>query len=235
MPQGTEESKGGRGLPIRLLVAEDFDLLREDLCETLSAQPDMEVVGAAATGRQIAALALKLPFDILLMDIEMETLNAGIQAAEAIIAHLPGAKIIFLTAHETQNMILTAMGAGGVDYVVKGVPDDVLFSHIRAAYAGSPLMEARVHQVIMQEYSRLRKSERSLLFFINNIAKLTPAERELVRHLLSGLKIEEIARLRCVEVVTVKTQIKGLLHKFGCSRTKQVVAMIRELNIEHLF
>ena len=132
-------------------------------------------------------------------------------------------------------MVLTAMGAGGLDYVVKGTDEETLLSHIRAAFQGQPMMESRIRQVIMREYSRLRKSEQSLLFFINNLARLTPAERELVRHLLNGLKVEQIAALRFVEVVTVKTQIKGLLHKFGCTRTKQVVAMIRELNIEHLF
>ena len=222
-------------MAIRLLIAEDFDLLREDLTETLSAQPDMEVVGAAASGKAVQELAAQVAFDLILMDIDMESATAGVKAAEAIVAANPAAKIIFLTAHETESTILSAMGAGGVDYVVKGVPEDVLLAHIRAAYEGRPLMEARVHQVIMQEYSRLRKSEQSLLFFINNISKLTPAERELVRHLLAGLKIEQIARLRCVEVVTVKTQIKGLLHKFGCSRSKQIVAMINDLNIAHLF
>ena len=222
-------------MAIRLMIAEDFDLLREDLYETLSAQPDMEVVGTAASGKAIRQLAEVTDFDIILMDIEMESLNAGIQATEYIMAQKPQSKIIFLTSHESENMILTAMGAQGVDYLVKGCSEAELLRHIRAAYEGKPLLEARIQQVIMKEYSRLRKSEQSLLFFINNISKLTPAERELVHHLLQGLKVDEIARLRCVEVVTIKTQIKGLLHKFGCSRTKQVVAMIRELKIEHLF
>ena len=222
-------------MAIRLLIAEDFDLLREDLSETLSAQPDMEVVGAAASGKAVQELAARTEFDLILMDIEMESANAGIQAAEAITAEKPEAKIIFLTAHETETTILTAMGAGGVDYVVKGVPDDVLLAHIRAAYEGRPLMEARVHQVIMQEYSRLRKSEQSLLFFINMVSQLTPAERALVRCLLDDKKVREIAALRCVEVVTVKTQIKGLLRKFGCSRTKEIVHLVRQLKLEHLF
>ena len=87
----------------------------------------------------------------------------------------------------------------------------------------------------MQEYARLQKSERSLLYFINNISRLTAAERELIKLLLQGHKVSEIARIRCVEVSTVKTQIKGLLRKFGCSRTKEIVKTIRELGVEHLF
>ena len=96
-------------------------------------------------------------------------------------------------------------------------------------------MEARIQSILMQEYSRLRRSEQSLLFFINSVAQLTPAERELVHLLLQGYKVNEIAALRCVELVTVKTQIKSLLKKFNCSRTKEIVKLIRELEIEHLF
>lgn len=97
------------------------------------------------------------------------------------------------------------------------------------------MLNARVQSTVIREYDRLRRSEQSLLFFINNVSQLTSTERELVRLLLQDKKVKEIAAIRCVEVVTVKTQIKGLLHKFGCTRTKEIVEMIRQLNISHLF
>ena len=108
-------------------------------------------------------------------------------------------------------------------------------AHIRSAYAGNPIMERKVHDVVMQEYVRLQKSEKSLLFFIHNISRLTATERELIKKLLEGKTIKEIAKERCVETVTVKTQIKGLLRKFGCNRTKEVIKIISDLNITHLF
>ena len=220
---------------IRILVAEDFDLIREDLCDTLEQQEDMTVVGSAATGEAIQALALERDFDLILMDIEMETTTAGIRATERILEQKPEAKVLFLTAHETDNMILTSMGAGAVDYIVKGCDDAELFRHIRSAYAGQPLLDGKIQNLLLKEYSRLRTSERSLLFFISTVSQLTAAERELVRLLLEDRKVKEIAAIRCVEVVTVKTQIKSLLHKFGCTRTKEIVNTIRELNVTHLF
>ena len=220
---------------IRILVAEDFDLIREDLCDTLEQQEDMTVVGSAATGEAIQALALEHDFDLILMDIEMETTTAGIRATERILERKPEAKVLFLTAHETDNMVLTSMGAGAVDYIVKGCDDAELFRHIRSAYAGQPLLDGKIQNLLLKEYSRLRTSERSLLFFISTVSQLTAAERELVRLLLEDRKVKEIAAIRCVEVVTVKTQIKSLLHKFGCTRTKEVVNTIRELNVTHLF
>ena len=97
------------------------------------------------------------------------------------------------------------------------------------------MLDARIQSVLFKEYSRLRRSERSLLFFISTVSQLTGAERELVRLLLNGKKVKEIADIRCVEVVTVKTQVKSLLRKFGCTRTKEIVEIIRELNVAHLF
>ena len=220
---------------IRVLVAEDFDLLREDLCETLSQQPDMTVAGSAATGREMVELALSTPADLILMDIEMETTTAGIHATEQILERKPELKVLFLTAHETDNMILTSMGAGAVDYIVKGCSEEELLSHIRKAYEGRPMLDGKIQDLLLKEYSRLRSSERSLLFFISTVSQMTGAERELVRLLLEGKKVREIASVRCVEVVTVKTQIKSLLRKFGCTRTREIVDIIREPNVAHLF
>ncbi|MBQ2991595.1 MAG: response regulator transcription factor [Clostridia bacterium] len=222
-------------MPIHLIVAEDFDLLREDLCETINAQADMEVVGEAASGAALVALAREKDFDVALVDIEMEHATAGICAAEIISKEKPQVRIIFLTAHETENMILMSMAAGAVDYIVKGGAQEEILQHIRAAYQDEPMLDARVQQTVLKEYSRLRRSEASLLFFTNNVGKLTLAEKQLVRCLLQGYKVKEIAQLRSVEVVTVKTQIKGLLRKFGCSRTKEIVEMIHQLGVEQLF
>ena len=220
---------------IKILVAEDFDLIREDLCDTLSSQEDMCGVGQAASGAEAVALAGTTGCELILMDIEMETTTAGIRAAEQILEEHPDMMVIFLTAHETENMILTSMGAGAVDYIVKGCPDEELLMHIRSAAAGRPMLDAKIQNMLLKEYSRLRASEKSLLFFINSVSKLTSAERDLVRLLLDGKKVREIAEIRCVEVTTVKTQIKGLLRKFGCARTRDIVELIRELNVAHLF
>ena len=89
---------------IRILVAEDFDLLREDLCEFLDSQEDMEAAGSAGGKEEIVKLARKMEFDLILMDIEMEYLTSGIEAAEQIRNEKPEAQIIFLTAHESDDL-----------------------------------------------------------------------------------------------------------------------------------
>ncbi len=220
---------------IRILIADDFPILLEDLSEIINSQPDMKVAGTALNGSQIVELASRVEFDIILMDIEMENPIAGITATELIRDRDNTARIIFLTAHETKDIIITAMATGAVDYIVKGGSEEELVHHIRSAYEDNPVMKGKVQQILLQEYKRLQESERSLLFFINNISQLTSTERVLVRLLLKDMKVNEIAKERCVEVVTVKTQIKSLLRKFGCTRTKEIVKIIRELNLSHLF
>lgn len=219
----------------RVLIADDMDVIREDIAELIEEQEDMEVVGEAASLKEIVKLAESVEHDVILMDIEMEAMNSGIQATYEILERNPGDKIIFLTAHDTKKMILTAMGAGAVDYIIKGIEDEELLRHIRSVFEGTSIMELRIQETIMEEYMRLQKSERSLLFFINNLSKLTMTEKELIKLLLDGNKVGEIAGIRHVEPSTIKTQINGLLRKFGCSRTKDIISMIKELNIEHLF
>lgn len=219
------------------MVAEDIPILREDFAEIIGAEPDMELLAAARSGSEICRLveeAGELP-DIILMDIEMETLTAGIDASEAIHGRHPQIRIVFMTAHEADEMINSGMGTGAVDYVIKGCDDQVLLDHIRKAYRGVSVLDSRIQQSIMREYTRLRKSEHSLVFLLNNVTQLTPTEKEIVSLLLEDKKVREIAQLRNVELVTVKTQIKSLLNKFGCHRSREIVDLIRQMNLESFF
>lgn len=219
------------------MVAEDIPILREDFAEIIGAEPDMELLAAARSGSEICRLvdeAGELP-DIILMDIEMETLTAGIDASETIHGRHPQIRIVFMTAHEADEMINSGMGTGAVDYVIKGCDDQVLLDHIRKAYRGVSVLDSRIQQSIMREYTRLRKSEHSLVFLLNNVTQLTPTEKEIVALLLEDKKVREIAQLRNVELVTVKTQIKSLLNKFGCHRSREIVDLIRQMNLESFF
>lgn len=220
---------------INILIADDYELLREDLVEMLSGQQDLNIVGIAKSGAEIIDLASIIPFDVILMDIEMEVPLAGIYATVEILKMHPQAKIIYLSVHESKEIILNAIGTGAVDYVVKGSPLEDLLFHIRAVYSGKSMMMGKVNELLMEEFIRLQETEKNLLFFVSTISELTKSERELVHHLLNGMKIKEIAGKRNVELVTVKTQINKLLKKFGMNRTKKVVQLIKELNLDHLF
>lgn len=219
----------------RCMIVDDFDVLAEDLKEAISTDPEFEVVAIATSGREAVALTEKCKPDIILMDIEMESQNAGIKASEQILASHPDVKIIFLTAHETEGTIITAMATGAVDYLVKGCDGEHVLYHLRAVRDGEMTLDPKIRRIVLDEYQRLRRSEQSLLFFIQRLSSLTPTEKELVRYFLEGDKIRDIAAKRFVEASTVKTQVHSLLVKFGCKRTSEIVEMVTELGISHLF
>lgn len=221
---------------IRVALAEDFELLREDMIESITQYEDIEVIGAFSTGKEIVEFVENgnIP-DVILMDIAMETNDAGVLAAGQIHEMKKEINIIYLTAYENDALILQSMEKGAVDYIIKDVSIEVIIGKIRDAYNNKIVLDPKINTRLMKEYSRLRTSERSLLFFIHNVGDLTKTEKILVRYLLDGMTNREIANLRHVELVTIKTQIKNLLKKFGCSRKKEMVAMIHSLGIDKLF
>lgn len=225
-------SAGGK---IRLLVAEDYAIIRADLVEKLRSQPDMEVLGEADTGAGIVELARAVPADIILMDMEMEDIHAGARAAETILREGIRAGVIFLTIHGTDELVYSALSAGAVDYVIKTEPPEVIFSHIRNAHAGRPSLEPRLQAVLRAEFVRLRRSEENLASFVHTLASLTYSEQEILRLLLRDRTGAEIAKIRSVEPVTVKKQIHGILTKFGCSRARHVVKLLRDLGLDRVF
>ena len=184
--------------------------------------------------------------DLVLLDVSLAEGN-GFAACRAIKSEfdLP---VIFLTASGDEFSTVTGFDLGADDYIPKPFRPRELISRIRNVLrlTGSMGKTVKLGDVVVDtEKGTAVKNNRDLflsaleyrllLFFINNVSQLTPAERSLVRYLLDGMKVKDIAAARCVEVVTVKTQIKGLLRKFGCTRTKEIVEMIHELGVEHLF
>ena len=215
-----------------LMIADDFQIIRDDLKAGLE-EAGFSVAASVASGAE--AVASYKPGMIVLMDIEMESADAGIKATESILGIDKDARVIFLTSHDDDDVIMTAMATGAKDFVVKGSDISDIALHIRDVEDGNPQLSQRVHRILMGEYKRLRHSERSLLFFIQHLSSLTAAEKELISCFMQGMKVKDIAEKRFVEPVTVKSQIRTLLSKTGCSRTKDIVTLIRELGLERLF
>lgn len=215
------------------MIADDFDILREDLKENLESLG--YCVSKCVSSALDAVNEYDESIDIVLMDIEMEESDSGIKAAEAILDKYKDAKIIYLTSHDSDEMIMTAFATGAEDFIVKGVSAQEIKEHIDAVYNNKPQLDDRVRNIVMCEYKRLRQSEQNLLYFIKHISSLTPTEKDLIHCFLLDMKVREIASQRNVELSTVKSQIRTLLQKFGCSRSKEIVVIIKGLGLEHLF
>lgn len=218
-----------------VMVVEDNRIIRGHICRTVDSYDDFQAVETASSGREAVETFRTHPVEIVLMDIEMESAKAGIDAARDILEICPQARIVFLTSHDDDEMVVTAMATGAKDFVAKDTGSEDLHNHLVAVSEDKPVLEDRVQRLVMKEYKRLSDSEQSLLYFIRHLSSLTRSEKELVGCFLAGMKTRQIAQSRCVEVTTVKSQIRTLLQKFELSRTSEMVDFIRSLKIEHLF
>lgn len=220
---------------VRIIIVDDLKPLVEELELIVHSIPDMEVIATAGSGQEALALSRETDFDLMLLDIEMEDSLAGIKAAREIIQEKAEANIAFLTAHDNKDMILAAMATGAIDYIVKGLPDKELVDKIKKIALGTPELDNKIQAMLLNEYKRLRNSERKIMATMNKIKRLTNAETELVGYLLEGKSQRQISQVRHVELVTIKTQISSILKKFEVKRSRDIVNLIKELDLQNLF
>jgi DNA-binding NarL/FixJ family response regulator len=220
---------------IRVLVAEDLEVLREHFCRLIKNQPDLELVGQASSGKEALAIVSEHAVDVILMDIEMEIKHDGIIAASRILEQYPHIRIVFLTVHEDDETVFGAFEAGAVDYVLKTAAGSEIIKSIRMAQKGISPIRSEIAYKIRNEFTRIRKNQANLFVVMSIVSQLTPSEMEIIELLLKDQKVQEIAKARQVELSTIKSQINVILKKFNKRRSKEVTKLLGELNVTHLF
>ncbi|WP_063891786.1 response regulator transcription factor [Paenibacillus sp. Soil787] len=218
--------------PIRIIVAEDLDVLREHFCELIDLEDDLKVVGQASSGKEVLKLIAELGApELILMDIEMEMRHDGIITAQKVLELHPQTRIVFLTVHEDDETVFSAFETGAVDYVLKTSSSEAIIQSIRSAHAGNVQVRPEFAYKIKNEFSRIRRTQESLLNSTLILSQMTPSELVILDLLLKDMKITEIAKERQVELSTIKSQINVILKKFNKKRTKEVTTLLRELNV----
>src|SRR5512135_2840950 len=139
---------------IRVLLADDQDIIRTGLTIILNHQPDLEVVGQAADGMEAVELAKQLQPDVILMDIKMPRLN-GIQATRQIMAALPKTQVIILTTYDTDDWVFDGIRAGAVGYLLKDTSGDSLADAVRGALRGESQIDPTVARKVLREFQQV--------------------------------------------------------------------------------
>lgn len=217
--------------PIRVLAADDLPSHRRRLARILESAADIELVGLASTRDEAVRLALERRPEVVLLDIEMDTRFAGIEAARSINASLPTARIIVLTIHDDEDAVIAAFQTGIVDYLLKTADDGTIVSSIRSAAKGTPPMRPLVMQVVRKELARSREMEERLQYTLRLLSDLTPSELEILRHLYRGEKYREIAEDRFVSVGTIKNQVHSILKKCHHTSSRDLVDLLRRFHV----
>lgn len=217
---------------IKVLIAEDMEPIRRKYVKIINASEDLEIVSDVGTGKEAVEEALKTAPDVILMDIEMETPDAGIRATQKILQERPDTRIIILTVYEEDELIFTAFQLGVCDYILKNASPEEIVKSIHNAYENNCPLRPEIASRILGEFKRVRSYETSFLYAVNIVSSLTTTELEILGLLLEGKSRREICQLRQVEMSTVKTQIHNILQKFDKKTMDEVVEMIHSMNLD---
>jgi DNA-binding NarL/FixJ family response regulator len=219
---------------IRIMMADDIPEIRSYFSNMISHEPDMELVGTASSGAEAVQLARELRPDIILMDIQMETRVAGIDASKQILAEIPGTKIIILTILEDDDLLFQAYCAGVIDYIIKTDSISQILTSIRNAYMNQLILRPRYAEKIIQELKRVREEQSGLLSGLNILSRLSNSEFEVLKCLYQGLNARQISESRYVSLGTVKAQIHSILKKFDMKSVSEVVRHLKEIRFDHI-
>ncbi|MFC8420816.1 response regulator [Streptomyces sp. NPDC057236] len=206
---------------IRVLIADDQQMVRQGFTVLLNTQPDIEVVGQAVNGADAVARVAELTPDVVLMDIRMPELG-GIEATALITTATPDVRVLVLTTFDLDEYVYEALRAGASGFLLKDASADQLAEAVRVVAAGDALLAPGVTRRLIAEFSRLDARPRSPLK--QRVGDLTERETEVLALIAQGLSNAEIAVRLVVAEQTVKTHVGRILVKLGLrDRTQAAV------------
>jgi DNA-binding NarL/FixJ family response regulator len=204
--------------PIRVLTADDHPLVRAGLAAVVGAEPDMELVGEAATGHDAVALYRDRRPDVVLMDLRMPGMD-GLAATRAILSEFPAARIVVLTTYDGDEDIHRALEAGARGYLLKDMLRTAVINTIRAVHRGQKVIPPEIAERLAEFVPRIRLSEREL---------------EVLALAAKGLSNKEIARVLGRAEETVKVHLKNIFDKLGVEDRTEAVTTALQRGILHM-
>ena len=205
-------------IPIRVMVVEDHQLVRQGLIALLAGSDEVEVVGYAADGRQAVERYPSLAPDVTLMDLQMPNMG-GVEAIQRIRAASPGARFIVLTTFDGDEDIFRALQAGARAYLLKGMDMDELLTTVRTVHAGRGRIPAPIAEKLAQRVSG---------------QDLTARELDVLQRIVAGRANKEIGSDLNISEATVKSHVNNLLNKLGVGDRTHAAMVALQRGIVHL-
>jgi DNA-binding NarL/FixJ family response regulator len=207
---------------IRVLVAEDQQLVRDGIVTMLGVREDFEVVAQADDGERAVHEARRTRPDVALVDIRMPILD-GIEATRRITRELPGTRVLVLTTFGTDDFVFRALAAGASGFLLKDVRAEALLEAVAAVARGEGRLDPAVTSAVVSHFRDHAQSP--VTSTQSRVDDLTGREREVLTHLAHGLSNAEIAGALMVAPGTVKTHVSTVLTKLGVrDRVQAVIA-----------
>jgi DNA-binding NarL/FixJ family response regulator len=214
--------------PIRILLADDQSLFREELRTLLSIQEDLEVAGEAGNGEEALRQAVLLQPDVVLMDLRMPVMD-GVSATRRLHETLPQCRVIVLTTFDDDEDVFEGLRAGAVGYLLKDVASEKLFEAVRAAARGEYFLMPSITGKVLAEFARLARPTPAAQAALE--APLSARELEILQLVATGASNRDIAEHLVIAEGTVKNHLSNILAKLGARDRMHAVIRARELGI----
>ena len=203
----------------RILVADDYEVVREGIRVILEKQPGWEVVAEAVNGREAVDKAKQLKPDVVVLDIGMPVLN-GLEATSFILKQVPQIEVLILTFHESEQMFRDALNAGARGYLMKSDLGSELVAAVEALSMHKSYFTSKVSEFILDAYVHPGESKAG---HETSHDRLTPREHETIQLLAEGKSNKEVAVALGINVKTVESHRANIMHKLGFHSLCEVV------------
>lgn len=207
----------------RIVIVEDYTILREGLRALISSHSDFEVVGEAQDGQEAIRCIEKSSPDLVLMDLSMPRMN-GLDAIHEVKRRVPDMKILALTVHKAEEYILAALEAGADGYVLKDANHRELMMAIETVLSGKSYLSPGISEKVIEGYLQGKKTVKPS----SSWETLTPRERQVLKLIAEGYKNKEIADYLCVSVKTVEKHRANLMQKLDLHNASALTAFAME-------
>ncbi|ACS31653.1 MULTISPECIES: response regulator transcription factor [Micrococcus] len=208
---------------IRVLVADDQQLMRTALAHFVSTAEDLEVVGTAADGVEAVEMAKDLRPDVVLMDMQMPRMD-GIEATTAIMAEAPEVRVLAITTFSSEAYLVPALRAGASGYLVKDAPPEEVVEAVRQVHRGDAVFSPRVARELIETVTQQsERRESAAAHALTELEELTPRELEVVTELAKGSSNAEIAQALFLAEATVKSHLGKIMDKWQARDRVQVL------------
>ena len=205
---------------VKIVVADDHEVVRAGFAALLDTQPDFTVLGTASDGGQAVQISRELRPDVILMDIRMPG-TYGIEATRQLTCGAAGPRVIILTTFDLDEYVYDALRAGASGFLLKDVTAERLFDAVRVVAGGDALLAPGITRRLISEFAHLRPVATGQA----GLSTLTKRENEVLLLVAEGLSNAEIAARLVVTEETVKTHVSRVLGKLGLrDRTQAVIA-----------
>lgn len=223
-------TRAGGQHPIRVLVVEDVPRVRQALRRLVSLSPGLVLVGDAANGEAALKVAAAAQPDVVLMDVQMPTLD-GISAARELRAVAPNARVLILTTFDSDDYLREALSAGVAGFLLKNAPPEEIVRAIESVYAGGGALAPEVTTRVLDAFARRSGAEDRTTPRLPDGVVLSEREIDVLRLLVRGLSNREIATRLSLSTDTVKTYVSRLLAKLGLRDRTQLAVLGVELGL----